>query len=300
MSRAREAWARLRRRAGSPSATTLGAILLALLGLSGLTGIALALAYDASPQRAHRVVADQVGGVLGFLWGVHAWTASLLLVVAALHPSRAWLRGRVREVSWRKWLTGTGALGVLVFAFFSGTILPWDQQGWEAFQHVQYGFDVFGVDLFDAEAPAEAPLDWAFLAHVFAVPALLAATVGWHLWRGLAWRTHARTMVKLVRSGWRRAWPLAVLAVALALVWPPLHGPAPVPRLQVTRPDWPFLWLLPVQRWLDSVGLWALPAGVASLGALRLVPEGSRAWRLAVLGVVAAAWLTLTLFGLLG
>lgn len=283
-----------------PSATTLGTALLALLGVSGLTGIVLALSYDASPERAHRVVADQVGGALGFLWGVHAWTASLLLLLAVLHPARAWLRGRVREVSWRKWLTGTGALGVLVFAFFSGTVLPWDQQGWEAFQHVQHGVDVLGVSLFDVEAPSEAPLNWAFLAHVFAVPALLAGAVGWHLWRGVAWRTHLTTLAKLLRGGLRRAWPLAALAVGLALLWPPLHGPAPVPRLQVTRPDWPFLWLLPVQRSLDSLGLWALPAGVAAVGALRLLPEGSRAWRLGVLGLVAAAWFGLTLVGLGG
>jgi hypothetical protein len=65
---------------------------------------------------------------------------------------RAWIQGRASKVSWRKWLTGVGGLVALVFAFFSGTILPWDQQGWEALQHVQYGFDTVGLTLFDVDA----------------------------------------------------------------------------------------------------------------------------------------------------
>lgn len=275
--------------------------LLATLALSGATGITLALAYDWSPTHAHEVVADQVGGVLGWVWSVHAWAATIVLVLALVHPARAWVTGRAAEVGWRKWLTGVAGLGVLVFAFFSGTVLPWDQQGWEAFQHVQYGFDVLGVDLFDVDEPTQAPLGWAFYAHAFAVPGLLVTVVGVHLWRSTDLPSHARRVGQLAKNGARWAGPLAALAVLLAFLWPPFHGPAPVPRLQLTRPDWPFLWMVPVQRWLDSLGLWALPAGLALLGLAPLIPDGgSRRRRLTVLGIVAAGWLALTLVGLFG
>lgn len=278
----------------------LGTTLLATLALSGATGITLAFFYDWSTSNAHGVVTDQIGGLLGWLWGVHAWAATIVLLLAAIHPARAWIQGRVAEVGWRKWLTGVAGLGVLVFAFFSGTVLPWDQQGWEALQHVQYGLDPLGITLFDVDEPSQAPLGWAFYAHAFAVPALLGTVVGVHLWRSTGLPDHARRVARLARAGARRAWPLPVAAVVLALLWPPLHGPAPVPRLQLTRPDWPFLWLVPVQRSFDSVGLWALPAGLAALAAAPLLAGGSRRRRLALLALVVAGWLGLTLWGLLG
>jgi ubiquinol-cytochrome c reductase cytochrome b subunit len=284
-----------------PSATRLGQILLALLGLSGATGIALALGYDWTPGEAHAVVASQIGGVLGWVWGVHAWAASILLVLAVLHPMRAWIQGRASKVSWRKWLTGVGGLGALVFAFFSGTILPWDQQGWEALQHVQYGFDVVGLTLFDVDAPSKAPLEWVFHAHAFVVPVSLAALVGAHLWRTPTAREQINLVGNLAKAGARRAWPLALAAAGLAVLWPPLHGPAPIPRLQLTRPDWLFLWMIPIQQWLGSLGLWVLPAGLAGLAVAPLLSdELSRRCRLLLVAVALTTWLGLTLVGLSG
>lgn len=282
-----------------PSAVRLGMALLAALSVSGVTGVVLALAYDPSTEAAHDIVASQVGGVLGWVWSLHAWGATLLLLLAGFHLVRAWVTGRAQEVAWGKWVSGVAALAVLTLAFFSGTILSWDQQGWEALQHVQYGFDVVGVTLFDTDEPYQAPLSWVFYGHVFAVPTLLAGALGAHLVRGPDARAGARRVLVLARSGARWAWPVLPLLVILGFVWPPLHGPAPVPRLQLTRPDWPFLWLVPVQRALGSSGLWAYPAGLATLAVLPRVPwELSRRQRVAVFAALAGAWAALTVRGL--
>lgn len=285
----------------APSAVQLGTALLAALALSGITGITLALFYDWSTEAAHEVVASQQGGILGWIWSVHMWAAYLLLALAAVHPARAWIQGRSFEVSLKKWATGAAGLAVLVGAFFSGTILPWDQQGWEALQHVQFGLDPFGVSAFDPDQPAQAPLAWVFYAHAFAVPALLATVVGVHLWRGTQLPVFARRVYRMAKRGARRAWPAAPLVAGLALLYKPFHGPAPKPRLQLTGPDWPFVWMIPVQRSLDSPGLWALPAVLAALALVPLVPgDWSRTSRVATLGIVVATWIGLTLVGFFG
>lgn len=286
---------------GPPSAARLGTVTLVVLLLVGATGTYLALGYDADPGRAHDKSLERTGGPDAWVWGLHAWSAALLVVLVLLHAARAWARGKASSFTPRRWLAGAAALAVVVGAFFTGTVLPWDQQGWEALTHVQYAADVVGVELFDVEDPASAPLGAAFWLHVLAVPALLAAVLAVHLRRAGGLRRHAVRLRHLLALGGRAAAPLAVAVAALAVLSPPLLGPAPFPRLAMTDPDWPFLWLLPLQDGLGSLGLWALPAAVAGGAAL---PSLGRDWnegrRRAVLVAAAAAMVGLTLWGAFG
>lgn len=292
---------RLRRvLARPPTAARLGAVTLVVLLVVGATGTYLALGYDADPQTAHANARARSDGADAWVWGLHAWSAGLLVVLVLLHAARAFARGKASSFASRRWLAGAGALAVVVTAFFTGTVLPWDQQGWEALTHVQYGVDVVGLSLFDPEVPASAPLDVVFWVHVLAVPALLAAVLAIHLHRprvGGVGR-HALRLRALLAAGAPAAAVVAVAAAALAVVAPPLLGPAPFPRLAVSRPDWPFLWLLPLQDRWDSLGLWALPAAVAAGAAL---PSLGRRWtrrgRLGLLWTAAAAMVGLSLLG---
>jgi len=51
---------------------------------------------------------------------------------------------------------------------------------------------------------------------------------------------------------------LVAVLIALAVLAPPGHGPAPVEGIEVTKPPWPLLWLYPIENWVGVSGiLWA-------------------------------------------
>lgn len=277
-------------------ARRLGVVTLALLALLAVPGIALALRYVSDPALAHDAIARLDAGPMRAARGVHAWAASFALALVAVHLARAYAAGRMEAPGRAAALAGLAALAVLLLAFFTGTILPWDQQGWEALQHLRGGASVVGIDVPGA-TPTQAPLSFLFWAHVLAVPVALLALLALHLRRrpdGIA-----RRVAALGRATWI---PIAIAAAAvvlLALVAPPALGPAPLEGLVVSRPDWPFLWLVPLQDLFGPIALLALPLALA-VGALLLARRGTRApaTRRATLLVATGAWAILTAVGL--
>jgi ubiquinol-cytochrome c reductase cytochrome b subunit len=279
-------------------ARRLGALSLALLVLLAIPGILLALRYVPDPALAHDAVARTDAGPLRLARGAHMWAASLALVIVVVHLARSYLAGRMHAPGRGAALAGLAALALLVGAFFTGTILPWDQQGWEALEHLRAGAALVGIALPGAE-PEAAPLSALFWAHVLALPVALAALLAFHLRRRGGLRADAARVGELARGAWLPTLALVATVAALAFLLPPSFGPAPLAGLQVSRPEWPFLWLVPLQDWLGRAALLALPLAFLVLAALLWRGRvASPARRRVTLLVLAGAWLLLTVVGL--
>ncbi len=100
---------------------------------------------------------------------------------------------------------------------------------------------------------------------------------------------------------------LTGLVVILAVLPPPVVGPAPVEGIEVTKPPWPFLPLFAVENWVGVPGLlWVSIAGFVALALVPLLDRSAStqpaqrrvvlilaaALLLIVAGLAVLAWLT--------
>lgn len=258
------------------------AILFASL-LALASGAWLAVGYQTAPADANASVA----GASPWLRGVHAWSASaaLALVLVAVFGRFSESPSPRRVVA----LLGAGLGAFLLMAFESGAILAWDQRGWEAFEHVQDAAGLVGVTLGEVGAPSATPLGLILVAHV-----LFSSVAG-----GVAAALVVRATRPSLRTMLASAGLVVVAVGALAFVWPPFLGPAPVADLSVSRPHWPFVWVTPLETWFGSVGLLALPVVFVAGGwfAWRS-PEWSVSARRRITWGALVLFLGLTLLGL--
>ncbi|MDP7385665.1 MAG: cytochrome b N-terminal domain-containing protein, partial [Nitrospinota bacterium] len=108
---------------------TLGAVLLALLGVQAVTGVLLLFYYQPAPERAHESVRLLMNGVP---WGwavrsLHRWAGEGMIIAAFLHMGRVFFTGAFKRPREATWVAGF-FLFVTVFGLaFTGYLLPWDQ-----------------------------------------------------------------------------------------------------------------------------------------------------------------------------
>ena len=274
-------------------------------GISGVgivvlfaTGIWLGQFYNSDPIHAHdsmQYIVEQAP--LGkIVRGIHVWSANIVLITILLHMARTFATGsykRPREVDW--W-TGLALLGIIIAFAFTGTILKWDQEGYEALSHNLEIAKLIGVlgfwfsDSFQHSVPL---LNRLYIAHVSILPALLIALLAGHLalvkvhgvsplpevadraadggpapqYGGSTFTHHLRRMM---------LYGLFLLGVALVLglIWPPFFGEPPNPNVENTKPPWPFLPIYPLEGWFSVKALIWGPALI--FGALAILPIADR------------------------
>jgi ubiquinol-cytochrome c reductase cytochrome b subunit len=263
-----------------------------------VTGVYLAQFYNPMPEVANQSVRDLVTDVWlgGFARGLHYWAAQAMFVLAVLHMLRVFLHASFKRPREGNWVVGSTLLLLTFLAVFTGTVIKWDQEGYEALIH---NLDVaellggagiwFTPDLTD-RVPILLRL---YVAHVALLPGLLLVLFFLH---ALLVKRHkisphpsipARAgesaqpfTAHLERVG---AFGLVLLGglAALAVLLPPLIGPTPVAGVEVTRPLWFFWWFFPFEQWfgVPSVGF-----SIAALfGLIFLVPfldrSPRRRWR---------------------
>jgi len=107
----------------------LGGSGLVLFLLSAITGLLLMFVYVPSPERAYDSVVALESTVPfgGLVRGVHYWSATLFVVVAALHALRVFFTGGFRGPRQFNWVLGVGLFLFVLAANFTGYLLPWDQ-----------------------------------------------------------------------------------------------------------------------------------------------------------------------------
>ncbi len=251
------------------------------------TGVYLTQFYHADPTQARESIAYTVSTArLGeYVRALHFWMANLVTITLFLHVARVFVSGSYRPPREMNWIVGVGLLGVMLGLVFTGTVLKWDQEGWEALQHNEEIGELLGSIgvWFTSEFTGSTPiLERLFIAHVVILPVLLFALTVAHLFlvkhHGISSRPgeaivhagHTDTREAMEREGYRpfashlahiAGWGLLVLAAGslLALLFGAPLGEVIDPGEEKTKPLWMFLPLYPFEDWLGIQALLWLP-----------------------------------------
>lgn len=267
-------------------AYSLGGLSLVSFVLLLVTGVYLTQYYHADPivahESVHLIITDVTLG--GFVRAFHYWTAMAMVVLVGLHLLRVFLSGAYKRPREGNWVVGVTLAGLTAMFFFSGTVLKWDQESFEALQHnIEIGKLLGRFGFWFSPSFGGIPLlHRLYSVHVTILPALFALVVMVHLLLvkrlGMAPSPFREGPLPEPTAGFSRhlahlaAFSLILIGVVtlLALLAPPPHGPAPVTGIEVTKPPWPLLWIYPIENWVGISGiLWAT---LALFVALLVVP----------------------------
>jgi len=291
------------------------------------TGIWLAQFYHATPATARESVVYimNVAPVGDLVRGVHFWVANVVMATVLLHMGRVFATGSYKRPREANWLIGVGLLAVTLGLIFTGTVLKWDQEGFEALSHnVEVGdlLGAFGF-WFSADFTTSLPiLGRLYIAHIMILPGLGALLMIAHFLlvkrHGISsLPRHADAAVDgapppsaggsnfAVHLARMAGFGLIMLAAAtvLTLIWPAPLGPRPVPGVEETKPPWMFLPFYPFEDWFGLGALLWVPAIL--FGALALVPfvdrspyrsPSRRRVYVAIGGLVAVALVLLVIY----
>lgn len=265
-----------------------------------LTGTWLAQFYNPMPDQV-RASMDHIRSEapLGaIVRGIHFWTANILVVTVVLHMLRVFATASFKRPRELNWLVGVALLALTIAFAFSGTVLKWDQEAFEALEHnnetaaLLGGAGVFFSESFTESVPVLARL---YQAHVSLLPLLAVILFVAHFFlvkrhgisplpaeadAGLApngrlpagrltarYSRHVGLMLGIGGIG-------ALAALVLGIVAPPELGPVPDPTMEVTKPPFYLYWLYAFEDRFGVTGI--LYAGLAFFGLLVVVPALDR------------------------
>lgn len=262
------------------------------------SGIYLAQFYVPVPEEANQSIRDIMTNVwLGsFVRGIHYWSAQAMFVLAILHMLRVFLHGSFKKPREGNWIVGTALLLLTFLAVFTGTVIKWDQEGFEALQHnldvanLLGGAGIWFTPALSERVPIVLRL---YTAHAVILPGLILVLFTLH---GLLVKRHKISPHPLIshpeveepepftnhlkRVGSFGLVVIGALAI-LAVLIPPVIGPSPVAGIEVTRPVWFFWWFFPFEVWFGTASVGLAIAGV--FGLLFLTPfldrSKRRRWR---------------------
>src|SRR5665811_988190 len=159
---------------------SLGGVTAASLGILIATGVVLVQFYSPVPETANESVRNIVTDVWGgrFVRGVHFWASQAMYVTALLHMLRVFFTGSYKKPREANWLIGVAMFGLVTLGLFTGTVLKWDQEGFEALGHnIELGTLLGGAGMwFSPQFADQVPiLVRLYGAHVVIVPGLIIA-----------------------------------------------------------------------------------------------------------------------------
>ncbi len=262
---------------------SLGGITLISFIILIVTGVILAQFYTASPDTANqsiRVLMTEVK-IGALIRGIHFWAAQIAMVTVILHLLRVFIYGSYKRPREINWLLGVGLFFGMMGLYYTGTILKWDQEAFEALAHTQAAaklVGVFGFMFADSFAKGVPLLTRMFSLHTSVLPLLVIGLLAGHLLlvkllqiSPLPWNSghngskemFSRHLKKLVGYGFVLTGAVMILAVFL----PPKLGAVPVAGIEATKPPWLFLSIFSIENWAGLPGL----LGSAALLALALI-----------------------------
>ena len=310
-----------------------------------ISGIPLALEYIASTGEAYQSLQWITHGALlgNVVRGMHWYAANAMMVLVGLHTLRVFLTGAFKFPRELNWISGVVLLLLTLGLTFTGQILRWD------------AFGVWTIMIIAAQAD-RVPLigNWLahflvggqsingitlsrfFALHVFVLPALLLAIVGFHLYmvvhtgiseppaRGRpvdkTYRVWYKTMLDRIGvpfwpdAAWRDVVfsTIVMIGIIAFTIWigaPDLAGPPEPAQVNVfPQPDWYFLWYFGALAMLPaSLEDWVIIGGpLLFFGLLFVLPlfanKGERSplrrpWSVGVAGMALVILISLTVSG---
>ena len=288
------------------------------------TGILLVQFYAPVPEAANASVRNMVTDVWGmrFVRALHFWAAQAMYVTAALHLLRVFFTGSYKKPREGNWLIGVAMFGLVIFALFTGTVLKWDQEGFEALGHnLEIAKLLGGVGIWFSPdfAGRISILIRLYGAHVVIIPGLILVLFTLHAL--LVKRHHISPHPSLPTDVSGEQAPageptepfthhlrrIAALGLALtgalgilAVLMPPPVGPTPVEGLEITKPPWNFWWMFTLENWVGLSGI--LYGGGALFLLLTILPfvdrNPRRSWRQRPVAMGVAVFVVVTLVSL--
>jgi ubiquinol-cytochrome c reductase cytochrome b subunit len=295
----------------------LGGLTAFLIVVLLLTGVYLAQFYNPTPAGAHDSVLYIIARAPFGDWirSLHYWaTGAVTLTISAHLAYVFWRRSykRPRELTW--W-AGVAMAGLLFLSIVTGTVLRYDQEGFEALAHFVSGGGLTGaIGTFFTEGFTRSTslLARIFSLHTNLLPLLLVGLMALHFWLIRHLGIHADySETSTFRTHATRLMGVSLLVLAflglLALFAPENLGYRPVAGVEITKPLWPVLWVYGLENLLGVWGMVVGPAAVfAFLAAVPLLDRGSDdrpglrgwvSWLGVLLGIILVA---LWLFGVFG
>ncbi len=211
----------------------LGVACLACVGILIATGVSLFLYYVPDQAMAYERILH-ITTTLRFgkvIRNLHYLAANTLLILCVLHLTRVVLTGSYKN-RWLNWSYGLVLLLLVMFANFTGYLLPWDQISYWAvmvgsslLEYIPLVGHSLKIFLLGGEDVGHETLLRSFAFHVGFIPLLMVGFAGLHIWRirkdgGLA-ATECSTDEKIDASPWlyriEGGIAFSVLAVLLIL-----------------------------------------------------------------------------------
>ena len=256
---------------------SLGGVSLFCFVITMITGALLTQFYNPTPQVAHasvRYINMNTG--IGFVRALHHWSANLGFLLLIAHMFRILFTGAYRPPRMATYFVGLGLLGIAFKLYFTGTVLKWDQEGYEAMAHFVAVNKLLGP--LGAIFQEDFTLSTSMLAriyglHIGILPAAFLALIFLHILYvkhfGIAPKPYQNpedyensltlseggSFIRHLKGLILYSVVILVVLVALSVLFKPGLLEAPKAGIEVTKPPWPFWIFYPVESALGIVGI---------------------------------------------
>jgi len=268
---------------------SLGGITLICFVVSFVTGAILTQFYNPTPTVAHASVNYMSATiVLRMIRALHYWSANLGFILLIGHMLRVMFTGAFRPPRIISYLVGLLLLFVVFQLFFTGTVLKWDQEGYEAMAHFVAVNKLLGP--LGAVFQEDFTLSTSMLARIYALhigifPALLLILIVVHfayvkifgiapkpfqsqdayqksLAQGAKFTRHLKLLLLYGSI-------LLLVLFLLAIIFPPGLLEKPKAGIEVTKPPWVFWIFYPIESAIGIPGI-LLGTAILSIGLISI------------------------------
>ena len=269
---------------------SLGGLTLACFGISFITGGILTQFYNPTPAVAHasvNYIATTAG--LKFIRALHYWSANLGFILLIGHMLRVMFTGAFRPPRTVTYLVGLLLLSIFLALFFTGTVIRWDQEGYEAMEHffaVNKLLGPLGAVFMEDFTLSTSMLARIYALHVGIFPILLVLLIVLHFFyvkhfgispkpyqteedyqaslaEGARFSQHVKLLLIFGSI-------LIVVLCVLAFFFQPGLLDKPKPGIEMTKPPWVFWILYPLESLVGIPGI--LIGSVILAACLILIP----------------------------
>ena len=170
---------------------TLGSATMFAFLSQAITGVFLAMYYEPDPTRAYESASRITNEVfLGeFVRGMHKWGSTVMIILIFMHMARTFFFGAYKYPRELNWVIGVVLLVLTLAMGLTGYLLPFDQRSFWATVvavNINASGPVVGPYLADfLRAGAEfgpTTISRFYALHMLAIPLLIAALIGAHLY----------------------------------------------------------------------------------------------------------------------
>jgi|SRR5579884_725224 len=306
---------------------SLGGVVFAGFLLMIATGMILAQFYNPLPEHAYQSL-EKIQSIkwATYFRALHYWTAQGVIVAILLHVGRVFITGAYKHPRQVTWWLGVALLGTMLMgSYFSGTVLKWDQGGFDALDHYKESLRELGPigAALSESLPGSSPMNLrVYIQHITVFPVLIVVLIVLHFYLIHAFNLSPTPWDRfsnepeIPRSELKgkfneHAQSIFIFSImyygflaTLAFFFVPPLVEAPSGAMSTAKPPWPFLWMYGFEN------IWGIKAVIYATSVLflflALVPlidrKQERKWKarkgiLILGGVVAFSVIALTLHG---